>query len=93
MVEEVRELVAVRPLLAKWLAGEDERPQMLRVVVVVKRKALRGGFIRRGPFPEYRNLRASGITSNPRKSAGRAFPEVDGGIYAERFQPGGPLGP
>ena len=85
MVEEVRELVAVRPLFAKWLAGKDERPQMLRVVVVVKRKALRGSFIRRGPLPEYRNLRASGITSNPRKSAGRVFPEIDGGIYTERF--------
>ena len=74
VVEQVRKLVAVRPALAKRLAGEDERPQMLWIVVVVEREALRGNFVRRGPLPEHRNLRASGVPPNTRKSAERAFP-------------------
>lgn len=64
---------------------------MLRIVVVIQRQALWGSFTGLGPFPEYRNFRASGIPANPRKCAGRPRPEIDGGIDAERFQGGGPL--
>jgi len=93
VVEEVRKLVAARPALAKRLAGEDERPQMLRIVVVVERKALRGNYVRRSPLPERRNLHASCVPPNTRKSAGRAFPQIDGGIDAERLEPARPVGP
>ena len=45
------------------------------------------------PLTEHRNFRASGIPPDPRKRAGRALPEIDGGIDAERFQGGAPLAP
>ena len=93
VVEEVRKLVAVRPALAERLAGEGERPQMLRIVVVVERKALRGDFARRSPLPEHRNLRASGVPTNAREHARRAFPQIGGGIDAERLKPGRPVCP
>jgi len=82
VVDQMAQLVAVRALLPKGFASEDERPQVLRIVVVVEGKAVgRGRVLGRLPA-ELGDLLAPCMAPYAGEYARRAVPQVDCGVNA-----------
>ena len=90
VIDEVSKLVAGRTVLAKRFTGEDEGPEMLGVVIVIKRKTLGRRLIVRDPTAQKCLLGAAGKSADTWKGTSRIRPEPAGRINTELGQGAGP---